>query len=326
MLVQDTVIGRVDKVQKAIDRLKTFEPRDGSGYYLAFSGGKDSQCVYHLAEMAGVKFDAHYLVTSVEPPELMKFIKTQYPDVQWEYPVGTDGNRTSMWKLIEDTGIPPTRQDRYCCGVLKETRGEGRVTLTGVRWAESSRRRDMRGVADIRTESQRLIQHQLATNPAAALNAKGSIVFIDDNEETRRMVEHCFKRKRTSVNPIVDWQDDDVWEFIKNVAKVPYCSLYDEGFDRLGCIGCPMQGVEGMIKEFERWPRYKELYIRAFDRMLIKHPDCANARFGTGRGVFEHWIEVLSSNSSNKAENDESDAQNIIQPADYMLDIIHGIK
>lgn len=41
----------VDKVEIAIQRLKSFEPPEG--YYLAFSGGKDSQCIYHLCKMGG---------------------------------------------------------------------------------------------------------------------------------------------------------------------------------------------------------------------------------------------------------------------------------
>ena len=272
MLFNDTVLGHVDKVQKAIDRLKTMEPRDGSGYYLAFSGGKDSQCVYHLAKMAGVKFDAHYSVTSVDPPELMRFIKKEYPDVIWDYPVGKDGKPTSMWKEIAQHTIPPTRQSRYCCDILKEQHGEGRVTITGVRWAESIRRRDTHGVVDVRTASKKIIEDQLENNPAAQLNNHGNLVFMDDNEETRRMVEHCFRKKRTTVNPIIDWGDDDVWEFLNEVAKVPHCCLYDEGFTRLGCIGCPLQGREGMIRDFERWPRYKELYTRAFEKMIANHP------------------------------------------------------
>lgn len=66
------------KVELAIKRLKAFEPPEG--YYVAFSGGKDSQCVYHLCKMASVKFDAHYAITSVDPPELVQFIKKNYPD------------------------------------------------------------------------------------------------------------------------------------------------------------------------------------------------------------------------------------------------------
>ena len=298
MLFQDTVYGHVDKVQKAIARLKTMEPRDGSGYYLAFSGGKDSQCVYHLAKMAGVKFDAHYSVTSIDPPELMRFIKKEYPDVIWEYPIGDDGKPTSMWKIISEHTIPPTRQSRYCCDILKEQHGQGRVTVTGVRWAESIRRRDSHGVVDVRTSSKKIINDQLENNEAAQLNSHGNLIFMDDNEETRRMVETCFKKKRTTVNPIVDWGDDDVWEFLNEVAKVPHCCLYDEGFTRLGCIGCPLQGREGMLRDFERWPRYKELYIRAFDKMIANHPGeirvASGAPVGDGGGYCDiHRMDLL---------------------------------
>lgn len=133
-LVEDTLFGHEDKVQKAIDRLRAFEPPEG--YYLAFSGGKDSQTIYHLAKMAGVKFDAHYSVTSIDPPELMRFIKREYPDVDWEYHYWNDGKPEhylpdgrprikTMWNLIADHTIPPTRQARYCCADLKEVGGVG---------------------------------------------------------------------------------------------------------------------------------------------------------------------------------------------------------
>ena len=99
-LIEETLFGTVDKVQKAINRLKMFEPREG--YFLAFSGGKDSQCIYHLAKMAGVKFEAHYSVTTVDPPELVRFIKKEYPDVIWDRHYGKDGKPMSMFRLISE--------------------------------------------------------------------------------------------------------------------------------------------------------------------------------------------------------------------------------
>lgn len=60
-----------DKVQTAIERLKVFEPEEG--YYLAFSGGKDSVVVKALADMAEIKYDTHYNVTSIDPPELVQY-------------------------------------------------------------------------------------------------------------------------------------------------------------------------------------------------------------------------------------------------------------
>lgn len=144
--MMQTLDGR-DKVKIAIGRLKTFEPPEG--YFLAFSGGKDSQCIYHLAKMAGVKFDAHYSVTSVDPPELIRFIKEYYPDVKREIPHDKDGKPITMWNLIPRKHIPPTRYVRYCCKELKECNGKERVVLTGVRWAESHKRKETSGVAKI---------------------------------------------------------------------------------------------------------------------------------------------------------------------------------
>lgn len=99
-----------------------------------FPGVKDSQVVYDLATKAGVPFDAHFNITTVDPPELIRFIKRHYPDVQRDAPPKT------MWQLIEDHGMPPTRLARFCCQELKERGGEGRKVVTGVRWAESTRR------------------------------------------------------------------------------------------------------------------------------------------------------------------------------------------
>jgi len=311
-LVEDNLFGHIDKVQIAIDRLKAFEPPEG--YYLAFSGGKDSQTIYHLARMAGVKFDAHYSVTTVDPPELMKFIKKEYPDVEWEYHYWPDSPRynhksgkrrqITMWNLIADHTIPPTRQARYCCSQLKETGGAGRLVVTGVRWAESTRRKKLHGLADIQTTSKKLQTQALTGDPLTAkLNKNGGIIFMDDNDTSRRMVESCYSKKKVTINPIIDWEESDVWEFLNDVAKVPHCCLYDEGFTRLGCIGCPLQGRDGMLRDFERWPRYKQLYINAFDRMIRNHPGeikvasgelVENVSGGGGGAILREWIKWTS--------------------------------
>lgn len=137
MIHQLNIYGK-DKVQVAIERFKTFEPPEG--YFLAFSGGKDSCTIKALADMAGVKYDAHYNITSVDPPELVRFIKEQYPDVSLDYPRDSDGKVITMWNLIPKKVMPPTRVMRYCCASLKESSGNGRFVATGVRKAESVKR------------------------------------------------------------------------------------------------------------------------------------------------------------------------------------------
>ena len=257
------------KVENAIKRLQTFEPPEG--YYVAFSGGKDSQCVYHLCKMAGVKFDAHYAITSVDPPELIRFIREHYPDVIWERQYDKDGKPITMWNLIASHTLPPTRKVRYCCASLKEPGGAGRIVVTGVRWAESINRKKTHDVVGFRGKPKSTIKIADELGAEYKLNKHGEVIMNDDNDANRRMVEQCYRTRKTMVNPIVDWTDEDVWNFL-NSNSIPHCSLYDEGFKRLGCIGCPLSGSANMIRDFERWPKYKELYIRAFQHMIDNHP------------------------------------------------------
>jgi phosphoadenosine phosphosulfate reductase len=223
------------KIAVAAERLRAFEPADGRGYHLAFSGGKDSIALKRLAELAGVKFDAHYNVTTIDPPELTGFIRSEHPDVVWDWPRGG-----GIAQICARKRMLPTRLMRFCCNELKERGGEGRTVLTGVRWAESPRR-----------------------------------------AERAQMVRPCVRGGKVTVNPIIDWTDEDVWEFIR-AAEIPYCGLYDEGFARLGCVGCPLAGPVGMAREFTRWPGYLRMYYHIAGRIL---PEIIARRVGAGKPV-----------------------------------------
>jgi len=151
--------------QVAIERLKQYEPLEG--YYLAFSGGKDSVCIYELAVKAKVKFDAHYSVTGIDPPELVQFIKKYYPTVQRHLP------KMSMWKYIEKKGLP-TRTNRWCCQLLKEYGGKDRIVITGIRAEESNKRR-FRPLYEVR-------KHKTILNPILDWTLLDVWGFIDDNK------------------------------------------------------------------------------------------------------------------------------------------------
>lgn len=261
-----------DKVDVAIERFKTFEPKEG--YYLAFSGGKDSTVIYDLAKKANVKFDAHYNLTTVDPPELVKFIKTEYKDVELNYP------KESMWRLIEKKKMPPTRRVRYCCDKLKENGGNGRFVVTGVRWAESARRKNSRDI----------IEFDAYGSQSKKAKENREIFLMSDNEEKRQMLENCTIKGKHILNPIIDWSDEEIWNYIKS-NNLKYCSLYDEGFERLGCIGCPLASAKNIQKEFERYPKYYKNYIKAFDRMLIVRRSAGlETQWKTGQDVMDWWL------------------------------------
>lgn len=262
MIDQLNIYG-MTKLEVSIERIKQIKPRGGS-WYLAFSGGKDSCVIKALCDMAEVPYDAHYRVSSVDPPELIRFIKEYHKDVAFDFPRDKDGKVITMWNLIPKKLMPPTRIVRYCCQSIKEDGGEGRDKITGVRWDESAKRKRNRGGLEVdRTK-------------------------LDPDNMDEDMVRYCMQSKGFILNPIIDWTTDEVWEFIHRY-NVPYCKLYDEGFERLGCVGCPMAKMERRIKELERYPKIKQAYIRAFDKML-KNGKKEYTTWNTAEDVYNWWI------------------------------------
>ena len=112
-------------------------------------------------------------------------------------------------------------------------------------------------------------------------------MLSSDNDESREAVEYCYRHRRTTLNPIIDWDDSDVWEFIREY-NVAYCDLYDKGYKRLGCIGCPMSSRKK--DELEAYPKYKRAYIRAFEKM-IEGKDLSNSKYWKdAQSVYDWWV------------------------------------
>lgn len=248
-------------------------------------GGKDSDVIKILAHLAGVNFEAVNNHTTVDAPETVRYIRSQ-PDVRIDYP------ELSMWRLIEKKLMPPTRLMRYCCSELKERGGKGKVKITGVRWAESNNRKENGGLVKIIGKPKTMQRIADENDVDYSVTKQNGLILNYDDDKSRRMVEHCYRTTSTMVNPIIDWQDDDVWQFLHHYG----CRsnpLYECGFKRIGCIGCPIAGKHRRV-EFELYPKYKENYIRAFDRMLIaREKNGKDNKLGwkTGEDVFYWWIQ-----------------------------------
>lgn len=224
----------MDKEQMAIARLQDAARlslhRYGKPLLITYSGGKDSQVLVALAERSGIDFEVVNSHTTADAPETVYFIREQFRQMEGRGINCTiekpryKGKPTSMWSLIPQKMMPPTRLVRYCCAVLKENTGRDRFIATGVRWAESTRRKNSRGVMEL-----------MHKDPAKR------IILMGDNDEKRQLFETCNLKSKMTVNPIVDWSDDDVWDYTHS-EHLPVNPLYCEGHKRVGCIGCPMAG------------------------------------------------------------------------------------
>lgn len=261
----------IEKEKRAIEYLRAFQPQT-EPYYLCYSGGKDSDTILTLAEVAGVNFEAVHNLTTVDAPETVNFIRSQ-PKIKINYP------EISMWDLIVERKMPPTRLARYCCEVFKEQGGKSRVKITGVRWAESTNRKESAGVVKVIGKPKTMQKKATDMGVDYRVTKQQGLILNDDNAESRRFVEHCYRTTSTMVNPIVDWSDDDVLEFLCHYG-IKINPLYEaesskgkyicKGCKRIGCICCPLSGYEEMKADLIKYPKYRDNYLRAFDRMLKK--------------------------------------------------------
>jgi phosphoadenosine phosphosulfate reductase len=236
-------------IADGIALLREHEP--DTEYYGCFSGGKDSVVIKELARQAGVRVLWHYNVTTIDPPELVRFIRQEHPDVVWDKP------RANFFTMMEKRGFP-TRRQRWCCEEYKEQKPpKGSEMIVGIRAEESPRR---------------------------------AARWKDVTFHTRS--------KAWVVAPILRWDTEHVWRFIREQG-LPYCRLYDEGFHRLGCIGCPMAREKGKRKEFDRWPRYEKLWRRAFQRIWERRVGTTqrdgrermgSARWDNWEAMWEWWL------------------------------------
>ena len=252
-------------IRKAEKMALRLDPEDG--FYNTFSGGKDSQVLYYLVKLAGVKAKTHMNLTSVDPPEVIRFVRTQYPDVELIKP------RMSIYEMAKKKRTLPTMRFRWCCAEFKETGGVGKVTLVGIRKEESARR---------------------AKRGEISTNIKGKRTeenFDQWSEHEEQMVACVGGKDKILVSPILYWTERDVWEFL-NKNGIPHCELYDQGYTRIGCICCPMSSYRQKVKDTGRWPHVKRNWLKTIQWHIdngYSFSDNPNAEFG-----FNWWISGKS--------------------------------
>lgn len=264
---------------EAIKLIQYYEPLaleyDPRGYCVCTSEGKDSRVLGHLFRRSGVKHFYLHNITGIDPPELVYFQRRNFQKYQdagyLTYDVMYD---LSMWRMMLKEMYPPMRHMRYCCKHLKERtvpeQGQA-IRSFGVRKYESTRRAAHRDELEVSTRKQKIIAPW-------------------DNDEARRTFETCYQNNTRAVNPLAHWPDAYIWDYSQDV-HLEQCCLYCEGFDRLGCIGCPMAGEQGRERQFERWPEFKHIYIKTFDRMIQARIAAGKTTsFANGQEWFDWWM------------------------------------
>lgn len=274
---------------------------------ITYSGGKDSDVMVQLATecLKPQEFEVLNSHTTVDAPETVYYIRDRFKELNEmgvkttiHYPHYPDGRPMSMWSIIVDRGMPPTRIQRYCCKLLKETSIPHRFIAVGVRASESAGRkgRDVFGVrGKTKKESywyyyqhvREVFDDDKARRASGGVENPNELGVYDCN-----FISKAKKNDDLICSPIYAWTDSDVWEFIHDRGK-GYNPLYDKGFTRVGCIGCPMAGNQ--VQELEMYPKYKQNYINAFDRLLKKRKeqgkDDSGGNWKDADSMYRWWIQ-----------------------------------
>ena len=255
----------IDLIRKSEKMALRLDPENG--FYNTFSGGKDSQVLYHLVKLSGVKAKTHMNLTSVDPPEVIRFVKQHYPEVELIKP------RMSIYDMAKKKCILPTKRLRWCCAEYKESRGAGKVTLIGIRQEESVRRAK-------RGEISTVIKGKRAEE-----------TFDQWSEHEEKMVTCVGGKDKILVSPIIYWTERDVWEFL-NANNIPHCALYGMGYTRIGCICCPMSNIRNKRKDIERWPHVKRNWLKTIQWLIDN--GYINHNFNDAEIGFHWWISGKS--------------------------------
>lgn len=258
---------------------------------VCYSGGKDSDVLLRIALKSGCNFQVQHSFTSIDAPETIKHIQNVFAQLGERgiscriiYPIFR-GKRINMWTLIPTQGIPPTNMCRYCCKILKEVGGARFAVATGVRKAESTARQKR----EFANNFSRKYPSNIDFNDFAALygedgNVK-SFVIHDENFK-----QSCKVKGKTSFQPLIDWTDEDIFSYI-DAEKIKLNPLYSNGFNRVGCIGCPLAGGDLQVKEFKAYPTYAMAFYTAFLKMLVSLDKAEKVHvWKTPTEVFDWWL------------------------------------
>ena len=270
-----------------------------NGFYNTFSGGKDSQALYYIVKMSGVKFQTHINFTSVDPADVVRFVKTQYPSVIRHKP------QKSIYNKAIKKGFLPTMIRRYCCAEYKEIGGAGKVKLIGIR-SEESVKRSKRNEVEVSAKkfSGNIEEFKEWSNKQIELKKKRTLKNQDEFSVKNDNEIRCINGKDSIlISPIFNWTQKDVWYFLNNIIKAPHCKLYDEGQERIGCIMCPMASLKQTRKDIEKFPYVKKKWIDTIKEMRrngifdYKYTDNPNATEDEiAENIFDYWISRLPYN------------------------------
>ncbi len=114
------------------------------------------------------------------------------------------------------------------------------------------------------------------------------LIGIRAEESNKRAKYSRVERKRKEIYPIFHWKAWHIWQYIED-EKIPYCELYDQGFERIGCMICPFSS--NSVKEKEVFAKYFRIFEKVAKENLYNHKNSGKHNFRKDM-AFEEYIDA----------------------------------
>lgn len=231
-----------------------FAKQNDKKIYLAFSGGKDSLVLNHLASqvIGQENYILTHNLTGFDYPSTYQFLVENY---NWN---GREGNSQKQvlhvakpkhyfFEELKKKRILPTVSVRWCCDECKHRNNieneRNNIVLLGVRGAES-RARSMR--------------YDWFNLNVGKKKIKYKCIRDVDTERKNSVLQ---------VAPLLHWADDDIWNYI-DLHKIELPQGYGDHSGRLGCQLCPLQHKSSLFTEWLSDSPFVKTYKKVMQEIL----------------------------------------------------------
>lgn len=236
------------------------------GVYISFSGGKDSTVLMHLCRSIYPKLVAVYSDTGLEFPEIREFVKT-FDNVVWVKP------KLTFRQVIEKCGYPCISKEQSEW-IHRIRHGKSSLVIEKAFYGKNpdgSKTRfklsdqwkfmldapfDIGSGCCKEMKKKPILEYATETGRVPIVGTMAAESML----RTQKWMQYgcnAFENKKAQSAPLSFWTDDDIWEYIRKF-DIPYCSIYDKGYARTGCIFC-MYGVH-LEKEPNRFQRLQRTH------------------------------------------------------------------
>ena len=258
-----------NKIKRTEESIKCWVDSWGvDNVYIAFSGGKDSTVLLHIVRNLYPEIPAVFNNTGLELPEIVQFVRT-FDNVVELRP------KMPFHRVIKKYGWPVVSKEQS--QFIYQYRNSKSEKLRNLRW--NGRKNGRSKISEkwkYLVDAPFKIGHQccnkLKKEPAKRYEKKTGkhpiLGVMAVESSLRRQMHTCniYDSKRPVSRPLLHWTEENVWDYIRTF-NVEYCKVYDEGWERTGCIFC-MYGIQ--YHNPNRFQSIKKTHPKLYDYCINK--------------------------------------------------------